>query len=135
MSDNPYQRPLLVTILAAIYILVGIISIIGGIACNMVTPQDLIDAGVSKDIADVAGTVGIILAVLGVVYLIVAAGFLKGWSVMWYLGVIISVISIIGCIYMAVTGNWTSAILLIIDLVILWYLFRPNVKLFFLGHE
>jgi uncharacterized membrane protein (DUF2068 family) len=50
---------------------------------------------------------------------------------MWYLGVIFTAISLILGIASLFTGVFVSIITLVIDGLILYYLFRPGVKAFF----
>ncbi len=63
----------------------------------------------------------------GLILLVIAYGFLKGWAIMWYLGVIFAAIGAIGSLIALPAGIVT----LVINLVILYYLFRPQVKRFF----
>ena len=67
------------------------------------------------------------IAVIGLIYIIIALGFLKGWKLWWYLGVIFAILGIIGGLLMFPVG----LVAVIIDIIILWYLFRDNVKAFF----
>ncbi|MDO5862218.1 MAG: hypothetical protein Q4Q58_05455 [Thermoplasmata archaeon] len=135
MSDNPHARPLLVTLIAIIYILIGIGILIMGIGLNYLTVDNLVDAGIDSDLADLFIGFWMGFAVLGVIVIVIAIGFLRGWSVMWYLGVIFTIISLLLAIGTLILTGGVSIIGLIVDVVILFYLFRPNVKLFFLGHE
>lgn len=116
------DRPFLVTVIGVIYLLLGIIMLIGGIA--LAVGGNMVDLDI--DIAaDVGGGVAI---VLGLIWIVIAAGFFKGWKLWWYLGIIFSIIGLIISILSLPAG----IIALIIDLIILWYLFRPKVKSFFL---
>jgi len=85
------------------------------------------------------GILGAILIALGIASFIVAWGLLKGKGWAWIITIIIAIISIvIGVIFIAISiaagdivnigGNIVG---LIIDGVIIWYLYRPNVKLYF----
>ena len=67
------------------------------------------------------------IAVFGLIYIVIALGFFKGWKLWWYLGVIFAILGIIGGLLMFPVGLIT----VIIELIILWYLFRDNVKAFF----
>jgi uncharacterized membrane protein (DUF2068 family) len=75
--------------------------------------------------------IGSVLIAIGIGYLVVSYGLMKGkgwaWSItliLSYVGVVFGIISIIG-------GNFLSIIHLIISIVIIWYLYRPQVKSFF----
>ncbi|KQC10361.1 MAG: hypothetical protein APR55_02590 [Methanolinea sp. SDB] len=83
----------------------------------------------------VAGALGLamggIFIILGLVYLALGVGCFKGWPWVWTVGVIIMIISVIvGLISLFTTG--AGALLnLILAVIILYYLFRPNVKAWF----
>ena len=75
--------------------------------------------------------IGSVLIAIGIGYLVVSYGLMRGkgwaWSItliLSYIGVVFSIISIIG-------GNFLSIIHLIISIVIIWYLYKAQVKSFF----
>lgn len=128
-SENPYERPLMVSFVAVLYALMGLIAIIAGIAI-------VIGGTLVADDVTASSAIGIVLIIPGIICFVLCAGFLKGWSVMWYLGVIFTVLSIIaGVAVMIALGSLVMVGTLIIDVIILLYLFKSNVKLFFLKHE
>ena len=139
MSDNPYDRPLIVTIIGVLYALGAIVLIIAGVAF-MVGGEAMIDELIKQDASlDVLKGLGLGLGaaylILGIFYGVISYGFFKGWSIMWYLGVIFTVIGAVISIATIVVGGFGSIVTLIIDLIILLYLFKPNVKLYFLKHS
>jgi hypothetical protein len=83
--------------------------------------------------------IGIGLIVLAIVNFIVAWGLLKGKGWAWSISVIVTIISlVIGIIFVVfngVAGDISSIIGQIVGVVIngiiLWYLYRPNVKSYF----
>jgi uncharacterized membrane protein (DUF2068 family) len=86
------------------------------------------------DLGPLAGAIAVtssIVIALGVASLIIAWGLLtgKGWA--WIVTVIISIFSIIMSIIAIATGNFGSIISLIINGVILYYMYRPDVKAYF----
>ena len=142
------ERPILITIIGALTALVAIILLIAGVIClisstfhmNFVndiakTIYDSLQTKNPPSLQDITNYIsletGIILVIVGFIYAIIAFGFLNGWSIVWYLGVIIYAISAISCIVMMFTTGAMSIVLLVISLVILYYLFRPKVKEFF----
>jgi uncharacterized membrane protein (DUF2068 family) len=79
----------------------------------------------------VLDVIGGILIAIGIAYFVVSYGLLKGkgwaWSVtliLSYIGIVIGIISIVG-------GNFLSIVQVIINIVVIWYLYRPDVKTFF----
>ena len=118
------DRPLLISIIAVLNLLAGLFLLIVGIivALGVVSMSEGdIDVGL-------AGTaLGGLFAVLGIISLIIGYGFWQGWKFIWYLSLILWIIEIIGGILMFPIGLvWT-----IIYIILVWYLFRPNVKAFF----
>lgn len=122
------SRPLLITIIAVLYILAGLLALVVGVVSavgiEIVAEEELAGAGM------VIGGVGI---VYGLISLVIGYGMIKGWAVMWYLGVIFSAIGLILSILAIVGGGFATIVTALIELVILLYLFKKNVKAFFLG--
>ena len=118
-------RPILITVIGAIFAIAGILYLIGGVC--ILAGMDIDTAVEGEPI--VAGAAYVISALI---YLIVATGLLKGWKVMWYLGIIVEVLSALGYLYNALTGQTVMIVGTIISLLIIIYLTRPGVKSFFL---
>jgi uncharacterized membrane protein (DUF2068 family) len=77
------------------------------------------------------GVIGGVLVALGIASLIVAWGLLKGKGWAWIVTIIITIISIVFNIVSIAAGNIGSVVGLIINGVIIYYLYRPNVKSYF----
>jgi hypothetical protein len=122
------KRPLGVTIVAILMIINGIILIASGIFG--VSTAGLLGADLGSLAGAIAATSSIVIA-LGVASLIIAWGLLTGRGWAWIVTVIISIISIIMSIIAIATGNFGSIISLIINGVILYYMYRPDVKAYF----
>ncbi len=138
MSDNPYDRPLIVTILGVLYALVAIVCLFAGIALA-VGGDALIDEMIKQDssldaLQGLGLGLGVAFIVLGIIYGVICYGFMHGWSIMWYLGVIFTILSILGSLISVAIGGLLMIVPLVVDVVILLYLFKPNVKMFFLKH-
>ncbi len=111
MADsNP--TPFAVALVGALYLLVGVLGIIAGII-GLFAGGGIPAAG---------------LIVASVIPFVIALGFFKGWSIMWYLGIVFSVIGIISVFFLPGVG----IISLIINVIIILSLFKPNVKAYFL---
>ena len=124
------SRPIIIAILAILQFIVGILALIAGI---MVIVGGVAAADLPSQIADLGVTAtGAVLIIIGIIYLVIAGGFWNGWSIMWYIGVVVNVIMLIFNIFTLVTGDPISAIVgILIEALILYYLFRPGVKAFF----
>ena len=73
---------------------------------------------------------GVIVAI-GIAYLVVSYGLLKGKGWAWSITLIISFIQIITSIIAIVGGNFFAIGHLIICIVIVYFLYRPDAKAFF----
>lgn len=117
-----HKRPLLVTLIAVIFLLLGLFGLFSGIVF-VVT-----GVAVGTDMEAFAGLAGGGMAVLGLIYLIIAVGFLKGWSLWWYLGILFSIVGIV----LGLLAFPAGLVATVLSIIVLWYLFRDNVKRFFL---
>jgi hypothetical protein len=150
------QRPLGVTIIAILTIIGGILLIFGGVSLLTVgaifTAAPIEDAAELQSIAQFFGIIGLvigaILLAVGIGYLIVSYGLLKGkrwaWTVTVILTIIavaIQVVSIISSVTLGqslssdlsalLSGIAAHIISIAINGVIIYYLYRPNVKIYF----
>jgi hypothetical protein len=116
------SRPFGVTIVAILMIINGIILIAAGIGG--------ITVGAVMDIPLIGVSSGVLVA-LGIAAIIVAWGLIKGKGWAWIVTVILSIISIIMSIIAIAGGNFGSIINLVISGVILYYMYRPEVKAYF----
>ena len=76
------------------------------------------------------GVAGVLIAI-GIGYLVVSYGLLKGKGWAWSITLILSYIGIALAIISIVGGNFLSAINLAINIAIIYFLYRPQVKAFF----
>lgn len=120
------KRPLMITIVCLLFAIIGLVGLICGI-------WEIVDTGVADP--DIVASV-----IVSAIMLIIIYGLWNGIKIFWYLGVIFAVIDLIIQVYtMISTGNYvlysfsqqqlsTSIALAVVDLIVLWYLFRSNVK-------
>jgi uncharacterized membrane protein (DUF2068 family) len=111
--ESQKHRPLGVTIIAILLIIAGVISLVGGLILLIVL-------------------VGFIFLALGIAYLVMAYGLWKGKGWAWSISLILAGIGVIMGIVYIIQDNLAGGIVsIIINGVIIYYLFRPNVKAFF----
>jgi hypothetical protein len=121
------QRPTGITILAVLAAIAGVLYILGGLA--LLTVGAVVSA--TYALGGLAAVIGLIILVVGVLYIGLAYGFwsLKPWA--WSLGVGLQVAGIILNIVQYVNNN-TNLVGTIIGIAIagaiIYYLFQPNVK-------
>lgn len=143
----PRHRPLGVTILAILEILYGILVLLGALGLFAVTafigsqqfldmlgpnvPQWLIDAGPT-----VFAVLAVVLLIMALIAFLLGWGFLKGKHWAWVLGIIFTVLNILGSVVSAVfSGSLVSIATLgfsiLIPVLILIYLLLPHTKAWF----
>ncbi len=123
MADGK-DRPVLITIIAVLYFIFGILMLLGGAGIGLL--------GVAVPGAVVpAAVLGGGVAIAGIISLIIAGGFWNGWKAIWYLAVIFGIIEIIFSVISLIGGNVSAIIGIIIEALLLYYIFRPKVKEFF----
>lgn len=131
------DRPLLVSLIGGITLIAAFIMIV--IAVVSIYDASIITdfIGGEIDLSDWMGYGGL---VVGIVTLIIGLAIWRGWSIAWYIAVILYILSIIGSIYTLYTlysggaevaAMVTPLIPLVIAALIVYYLFRPKVKEFF----
>ena len=151
--ERTRSRPLGVTIVSILAIIDGIILLTGGILAVTIVP--LVSSGLNGTLSNITVTdqqgqqvkvqstgmtgmvatiaiiAGSVAMVLGLVWFGLTWGLLtgKGWA--WIITVILSIISIVFGIVGIASGGAPSIISLIINGVILYYMYRPNVKSYF----
>jgi len=113
-------RPFGVTLLAILEIISGAIAIVGGIF--FVTIAGMLDLDF---LGAMSGIVAGALVALGVASFVMAWGLLGGKPWAWTATLVLTIISVIFELAAA------NIIGLIIDAIVLYYLFRPHVKSFF----
>ena len=127
------DRPLLVAIISLLTMLAGILFILSGALFAFAGIE--IDG---LDIGSITDFVGIGLLIMGLIVFIIGYAIWSGWTIAWYVAVILYIISAIMSIISlvsAITGGGSVGFAMIVPLVItiliLYYLFRPKVKEFF----
>jgi len=120
------NRPLGVTIIGVLLFLFGLFMILGGITLGALTDLEGLDLAIEM-----------VALIMGVIYILAAFGFFKGWGFVWLLTMIVVVIGIIWNILSWVLGGLemdkvaSLLIGLIIPIIILLYMNSSNVKTFF----
>ncbi|HJU33913.1 MAG TPA: hypothetical protein VJ695_02200 [Nitrososphaera sp.] len=110
--ENQKHRPLGVTLIAILTIIGGIIFLASGLVLLIIG-------------------IGFILLALGIAYLVMAYGLWKGKSWAWTITLILSAIGIIVAIVSIAAGNAAAIVNIIIHGIVIYYLYRSNVKAFF----
>jgi uncharacterized membrane protein (DUF2068 family) len=150
------KRPTGVTLIAILTIIGGILLLFGGIGLVALAPfigqinvNNSINTSNSSLSLNINGTIvtvpnnalfvlggfigilGGMLIVLGLSSFVVAWGLLKGKAWAWIVTIIITIISVVLNVISIVAGSIESIVGLIINGIIIYYLYRPSVKSYF----
>lgn len=134
MEEAKAERPLGIAILAVLDIIGGILALFGGITLAALSGE------VSEKASELSGftissdllvAVGIFAIVMGIIAVAVGWGFWKGSEWAWTLGVVLYIIGIIFGVGSLAQGSVSSLVSIIIGGLIVYYLFRLNVKAWF----
>lgn len=158
--DQKMERPLGVTVIAILVVIGGVMSLFGGISLVIVgalLSTSFTDVSTSSPfIGSLFGVLsaglGAVLLIVGIGYIIMSYGLLKGKGWAWTITIILTLIGIAINIISAITGGVSnmstinnmngasnsfaygiigSVIGIAISVAIIYYLYRPRVKLFF----
>ena len=118
--------------LAVLHILQGILLFFGGVA--LIALGAFIRRGLfgpPRLLHGVVSLIGIVVAVIGLLYLGLAWGLWtgKGWA--WILSLVLAALGLIVSLIALVRGRFLTIVILVLDAIILFYLFKPNVRAFF----
>ena len=147
------RRPAALTTVAILSIINGIVLLVGGVASILIVPT-IISSLVSNDLSNLTNTedlspqfetvltneiinivyiVSSVTIALGLAWFGLAWGLFtgKGWA--WLITVIFAIITVVVSIIGILSGSITSIPTLIINGVILYYMYRPHIKSYFGG--
>ena len=124
------SRPTGISVLAILELLGGVVLLLAGIGIAAAGGSILTSMGYGG-LGGIAAVAGGALAIFGLFALLVGWGLWtgKGWA--WVLAVILTILGILGGLGSLAFGAITGIVGLVIDILILWYLLRPNVKSYF----
>lgn|SRR5688572_27845893 len=111
------ERPFGVTIIALLAVLGGIGSILLGFIGLIIPILGIILGG--------------IFVIIGLSYFVVAYGLWNGRSWAWILTILISALGIVVGLVSIMIGTGGSLLFIIVNVIIIYYLFKPDVKTYF----
>ncbi len=152
--ERTKSRPVGVTIVAILTVVNGIVLITGGFFAvyfvpHLVTSElngalsnitvsnqqgeqiSIPSTGITGIVSTISIVAGSVAIALGIAWFVITWGLFtgKGWS--WIITVILAIISVIFNLVGIASGGAPSIVSLIINGVILYYMYRPNVKAYF----
>ena len=157
--ERQQHRPLGVTIIAILTIIGGILLLLGGVSLialgtliSVAPPLDTTTTNphpLAQFFGVISAAIGSVLLVIGIGYIVMFYGLLKGKRWAWTITIILLLIGIAIQIISTATGSVLNASLsssntnsvisgiagsiigIAINIVIIYYLYRPHVKAFF----
>lgn len=130
MMQKP-PRPIGITLIAIIQILVGVLGLLASLAIIGVAALFSTIPTVGTLIGTAGLVVGGIFLFFSLIWLATGVGFLHGRGWAWDLGMIFTVLSILGAAYVAYIGVFQAVYALVFWIIMIIYLTRRHIKVFF----
>ncbi|QQG48151.1 MAG: hypothetical protein HY247_05185 [archaeon] len=118
------------TVLAILDMVGGIIAVLAGLGLAAGGSYFASAAGYGF-LAGFIAVLGAVVLIIGLFAILVGYGLWSGKSWAWTLAVILAILGILGGLGSLATGNFGSVVGLAIDVIIVWYLWKPHVKAYF----
>ena len=129
-------RPFGITLLAVLHVLQAILFFLGGIA--LIALGAVIRRGffgLHRFLSGAASLIGVVVVVVGLLYLGLARGLWSGKRWAWNVSLILAALGIIVSLISLLRGGFGTLIVLILDAIIIYYLLTPRVRTFFGGYR
>ena len=130
MMQKP-QRPTGITIIAILGFIAGILAILGGALFLAVASSGILSSYGMGMFSGFVSLFGGIIIIVGFVAIFASWGMWSGKTWAWYLSVVLYALATIFEVIALIGGGLTGIVALLIDILLLWYMFRPHVKAFF----
>lgn len=131
----PTRRPGLVTLLLILVVIEGLFSIFVGLVLVFTRDSVTVTGDVQASSSSVALWLGILLVVIGVVYLLVARGLANGNNFSRLLVAAVTVISIAGSVWVLFAhpggARWSTVGSILLGVIVLAILYSPKASAFF----
>lgn len=140
------RRPILITLLGILYVLGAIVILALGAVMLILGSKDPSEFFQGDTLAQILQFLsdnnltwgqltqygGIGMIVMGILFIIVAVGLLRGWLLFWALGLIVNLLGLIGSIYMFTQSQVSGTLIpMVINILIVAYMLSPGVRRFF----
>ena len=124
-------RPTGVAVLAILDFIVGILALLGGVFIAALGGSGLLALYGYGFFSGFVAAIGGVIIIIGIFAIIVGWGMWSGKEWAWILAIILYALGALSGLISLAGGNVGSVLGLLIDALLLWYLFRPHVKAFF----
>jgi len=125
------SRPFGITLLAILHVLQAIIYFLGGIA--LIALGALMRRGLHmpRFLHGVVSVIGVVIIIVAFLYLVLAWGLWTGRGWAWTVSLVLAILGIIIAILSLLRGGVFTLLVLVLDAIIVYYLYTPNVRSFF----
>ncbi len=131
----PTRRPGLVTLLLILVVIEGLFSIFVGLVLVFTRDSVTVTGDVQASSSSVALWLGILLIVIGVVYLLVARGLANGNNFSRLLVAAVTIVSIAGSVWVLFAhpggARWSTLGSILLGVIVLAILYSPKASAFF----
>ena len=131
----PTRRPGLVTLLLILVVIEGLFSIFVGLVLVFTRDSVTVTGDVQASSSSVALWLGILLVVIGVVYLLVARGLANGNNFSRLLVAAVTIVSIAGSVWVLFAhpggARWSTVGSILLGVIVLAILYSPKASAFF----
>lgn len=131
----PTRRPGLVTLLLILVVIEGLFSIFVGLVLVFTRDSNTVTGDVQASSSSVALWLGILLIVIGVVYLLVARGLANGNNFSRLLVAAVTLVNIAGSVWVLVAhpggARWSTLGSILLGVIVLAILYSPKASAFF----
>lgn len=128
------QRPTGVTILGVLYVLGGIFATIGAIAVGIIASNLGGIPFLGSAAILIGGAAAFFLGILAIIEFVIGGALLSGKSWGRKIVIVFAIIDLLLEVAMIILGNTFAVIGVIMDLIVLYYMWRPHVIEYFRGY-
>jgi uncharacterized membrane protein (DUF2068 family) len=124
-------RPTGVAIIGILEIILGVVFLLAGVVVAAIGESGFFTSYGYGEFSGLEQVAGVLIAVAGLVAVGIGWGIWSGKTWAWYLAVIFYFLGALLALVQLAGQSYTAVVSLLIDLLLLWYFFRPHVKAYF----
>ncbi|MEM3160886.1 MAG: hypothetical protein QXJ74_08905 [Nitrososphaera sp.] len=129
------SRPTGITVLGILYILGGIGALVGSAAVGIIAGSLAGNQLFGSLAAGIGGLIVFFLLIIAVIEFVIAGALFSGKSWGRTLVIILAIIDLLINLTTLVSGNVFAVIGIVLDLIVLYYMWRPHVIEYFKGYS
>jgi hypothetical protein len=131
-TEMEKPRPTGVTVLAILEALIGLVMVFEGSGLALLGAlAGMFTEGLADFLGALSGILGVVMIVIGVLSFFTAFGVWNGRSWAWTLSVVLTILGLLFGLIFLFGSLILQIVWIVVYAVIIYYLYRPNVKFFF----